>query len=393
METFTPVTIDQRASSRVAAGHPWVFANEIKGDLKVFKPGQSVSVLDGRGRAFGYGFINPRSLIAVRLLSHREVAFDADFFAEKLLAADAFRKRFRPGVKSYRVCFGESDGVSGLVVDRFDDVFVVQSHAAGIDTRTDAVVAGLTKAFSPKGVLLKYDSSSRTLEGLENRIEVAHGDVPHTLSVEMEGSTFVLDLRAGQKTGFFHDQAANRERFSSLVRGASVLDVFSYVGAWSLAAMKGGAASALGIDSSADAVTWATRNAEASGVAAKVRFEKADAFDKLAALESGKERFDAVVLDPPAFVKSRKQLDQGMRGYREVNRRGFALVKPGGILVTSSCSRHVGREAFVGMLQGAAADAHRTARVVAFGQQGADHPVHLDLPETGYLTTVFLEVK
>ena len=393
METFAPVTIDQRASSRVAGGHPWVFANEIKGDLKAFQPGQAVSVQDGRGRAFGFGYINPRSLIAVRLLSTKEIAFDADFFAEKLESADAFRKRFRPGVKSYRVCFGESDGVPGLVVDRFDDVFVVQSHAAGIDTRTDAVVAGLKKAFSPKGVLLKYDSSSRTLEGLANRIEVVHGDVPEALEVDMEGSRFVLNLRAGQKTGFFHDQAANRERFSSLVRGASVLDVFSYVGAWSLAAMKGGATSAFGIDSSADAVGWATRNAEKSGVAAKVRFEKADAFDKLAALEQAKERFDAVVLDPPAFVKSRKQLDAGMRGYREINRRGFALVKPGGLLVTSSCSRHVGREGFVGMLQGAADDAHRRARIVAFGQQGADHPIHLELPETGYLTCVFLEVR
>lgn len=393
METFAPVTVDQRASSRVAAGHPWVFANEIKGDLKAFQPGQAVSVHDGRGRAYGFGFINPRSLIAVRLLSAKEVAFDADFFAEKLSAADAFRKRFRPDAKSYRACFGESDGVPGLVVDRFDDVFVVQSHAAGIDTRTDAVVAGLKKAFAPKGVLLKYDSSSRTLEGLETRIEVAHGEVPEILEIEMEGSRFALDLRAGQKTGFFHDQAANRERFSSLVRGASVLDVFSYVGAWSLAAARGGATSVLGIDSSADAVAWATRNAQRSGVSGTVRFEKADAFDKLAALESGTQRFDAVVLDPPAFVKSRKQLDAGMRGYREVNRRGFALVKPGGLLVTSSCSRHVDRDAFVGMLQGAAADAHRHARIVAFGQQGADHPIHLDLPETGYLTCVFLEVR
>ena len=139
METFAPVTIDQRASSRVAAGHPWVFANEIKGDLKAFQPGQAVSVQDGRGRAFGYGYINPRSLIAVRLLSSREVAFDADFFAEKLRTADAFRRRFRPGVRSYRVCFGESDGVPGLVVDRFDDVFVVQSHAAGIDRQVSAL--------------------------------------------------------------------------------------------------------------------------------------------------------------------------------------------------------------------------------------------------------------
>lgn len=392
METFAPLLVDKRAASRLASGHPWVFANEVSGDLKAFTPGQAVAVQDARGRALGFGYVNPRSLIAVRILSTTQTAFDADFFAQRLTAADAFRSRFRPGARSYRLAYGESDDLPGLVIDRFEDVYVVQSHAAGIDVRTDAVVAGLVKAFSPRGVLLKFDSSSRGLEGLSPRVEVAHGEIPEALELEMEGSRFVLDLRKGQKTGFFHDQAANRERFSSLVRGASVLDMFSYVGAWSLAAARGGASRVLGIDGSADAVAWATRNAERSGVAASVRFEKVDAFEKLAALEKSGERFDAVVLDPPAFVKSRKQLEAGMRGYREINRRGFALVKPRGLLVTCSCSRHVAREGFVGMLQAAASDAHRHARIVAFGQQGADHPVHLQLAETAYLTCVFLEV-
>lgn len=392
METFAPLAVDKRAASRLAGGHPWVFSNEVKGDLKKLAPGAAVAVQAPNGKPLGFGFANPRSLIAARILSNAETAFDAEYFRRKLVAADAFRKRFRPGANSYRLCYGESDGVPGLVVDRFEDVFVVQSHAAGIDVRTDAVVAGLVQAFSPRGVLLKFDSSSRQLEGLAPRIEVAHGEIPEAHEVAMEGSRFVLDLRKGQKTGFFHDQAANRERFASLVRGASVLDVFSYVGAWSLAAAKGGAASTHGIDASGDAVAWASRNAEASGVAKIAKFEKADAFEKLAGLDKSGARFDAVVLDPPAFVKSRKQLDAGMRGYREINRRGFALVKPGGLLVTCSCSRHVGRDAFVGMLQGAAADAKRQARIVAFGQQGADHPVHLQLPETAYLTCVFLEV-
>lgn len=392
MESFAPLNVNRRAASRLATGHPWVFANEVQGDLKTFRPGQAVAVRDPRGHALGFGYVNPRSLIAVRILSPEERAFDATFFAERLLAADALRRRFRPGVRSYRLCYGESDGVPGLVVDRFEDVCVVQSHAAGIDERLGDVVAGLVKAVSPRGVLLKLDSSSRQLEGLANRVEVAHGEVPELHEVEMEGSRFVLDLRRGQKTGFFHDQAPNRERLSTLVKDASVLDVFSYVGAWSLAAARGGAKSVLGVDASADAVAWAARNAEKSGVASRVRFEKADAFEKLKALEAAKERFDVVVLDPPAFVKSRKQIESGMRGYREVNRRGFALVKPGGVLVTCSCSRHVEREAFTGMLQGAADDARRRARILFFGQQGADHPVLLKLPETEYLTCVFLEV-
>ena len=393
MDAFAPLPVDKRAAARLATGHPWVFSNEVKGDLKAFRPGQTVAVRDPKGQPLGFGYVNPRSLIAARILSRGEGAFDAAFFAEKLGEADAFRKRFRPDARSYRLCYGESDGLPGLVVDRFEDVFVVQSHAAGIDALTGEVVAGLVSAFSPRGVLLKFDSSSRALEGLSPRLEVAHGEVPDALELEMEGSRFVLDLRRGQKTGFFHDQAGNRERFASLVRGASVLDVFCYVGAWSLAAARGGAASSHGIDGSADAVAWAARNAEASRVADRVRFERADAFEKLKGLESSGARYDAVVLDPPAFVKSRKQLDAGMRGYREINRRGFALVKPGGLLVTCSCSRHVGREAFVGMLQAAADDARRQARIVAFGQQGPDHPVHLRLPETAYLTCVFLEVR
>ena len=392
-ESFAPLTVDRRAASRVASGHPWVFANEVQGDLKAFRPGAAVVIQDPRGAALGWGFVNPRSLIAARVLSRKPVKLDADFFAEKLTAADAFRKRFRPGVRSYRLCYGESDGIPGLVIDRFEGVFVLQSHAAGIDERTEEVVAGLVKAMSPRGVLLKYDSTSRALEGLEPRLEVANGEVPELLELEMEGSRFVLDLRRGQKTGFFHDQAANRERFAGLVKGAAVLDVFTYVGAWSLAAAKGGAASVVGIDASAEAVAWAARNAEKSGVADRVRFEKADAFEKMKVLEGANRKFDAVVLDPPAFVKSRKQIEAGMRGYREINRRGFALVKPGGILVTCSCSRNVTRDTFLGMLQAAADDARRRVRIVAFGQQGSDHPVHLKLPETEYLKCVFTEVS
>lgn len=393
MSAFAALPIEKRGAARVAAGHPWVYANEVKADLKGFTPGQLVVVNDPRGNALGYGYVNPRSLIAGRILSREPRAFDAAFFAERLTTADAFRRRFRPGTRSYRVCYGESDDLPGLVVDRFDDVFVVQSHAAGIDALTPAIVDGLVKAFSPRGVLLKFDSSARALEGLGPRIEVAHGTVPEEHAVEMEGSRFVLDLRRGQKTGFFHDQAANREHLKTLVRGARVLDVFCYVGAWALAAAKGGAAEALGIDASADAVAWASRNAKESGVADRVRFEKADAFDRLTAMTRAAERWDVVVLDPPAFVKSRKKIDEGMRGYREVNRRGFALVKPGGILVTCSCSRNVPRDTFLGMLQAAAFDAHRSARIIAFGQQGADHPIHLKLPETEYLKCVFLEVR
>lgn len=389
--TSNVVTVSPRGAARVASGHPWVYANEIREPMKSFEPGQPVEIREAR-RVLGFGFVNPRSLIAARVLSRETANFDASFFAKKLLEADALRRRFRPGDRSYRLCYGESDLIPGLVIDRFDDVFVVQSHAAGIDTLVEPIVAGMVAAFKPRGILLKFDSSSRQLEGLATKTEVAHGEIPDLLDVKMEGSTFRLDLRHGQKTGFFHDQAGNRAWLGKFTKDARVLDMFSYVGAWALAAAKGGAKEVLGVDSSEVACAWATENAKASGVGDRVRFEKADAFERLEALTKAREQYDVVVLDPPAFVKSRKKLEEGLSGYREVNRRGFALVKPGGILATSSCSRNVPQDAFLGMLVGAANDARRSARILHMGQQGPDHPIHLRMPETEYLKCVFLEV-
>ncbi len=381
--------VDKRSAARVVRGYPWVYANEAKGDIKSIAPGSLVTIADERGAEIAHGFANPRSLILARVLSRETMAFDAAFFEARLSAADERRRRFRPGETSYRLCYGESDDLPGLVIDRFGDYYVMQSHAAGIDTLTPAIVEGLVRARKPKGVLLKYDSSSRGLEGLANRLEVAHGDVPDVVEADIEGARFALDLRKGQKTGFFHDQAPNRTTFAPWCKGKRVLDVFCYVGAWSIAAAKAGATEVVGVDASADAVAWAARNAERNALA-NVRFEKADAFDDLKRREG--EKWDVVVLDPPAFVKSRKKLEEGMRGYREINRRGFALVKPGGILATSSCSRNVPRETFIGMLMAAADDARRTARILAFGRQGIDHPIHLKLPETEYLKCVFLQV-
>ncbi len=390
---FAPIAIQRRATARVLAGHPWIYANEITTDLKAFEPGQTVEIIDPGKHALGVGYVNPRSLIAVRLLARERVPLDATFFAERLRAADRLRTRFRPGATSYRLCFGESDDLPGLVIDRFDDLYVVGSHAAGIDRLAGAIVEALVSSFGPRGVLLKFDASSRALEGVGARVEVAHGEIPERAEVSIEGARFALDLRRGQKTGFFHDQAENRALLARWSNGARVLDAFSYVGAWGIAAAVGGASEVLSLDASADAVAWGARSAELSGVGDRVRFERADLFERLPALESAGRRFDVVVLDPPAFVKSRKRLAEGMKGYREVNRRGFALTQPGGILATSSCSRHVTREAFLGVLRAAADDAGRRARVIAVGRQGADHPIHLALPETEYLKCVFLEVR
>jgi 23S rRNA (cytosine1962-C5)-methyltransferase len=384
------LTVGRRAATRIAAGHPWVYANEIREDLGSFERGGQVEVAGPRGDILGYGYVNPHSLIAARLLSRDTATFDTRFFADKLERADAFRQRFRPGARSYRLCFGESDELPGLVIDRYEDLFVVQSHAAGIDALTSEIVGALECQFEPAGVLLKYDGSARKLEGIGTRVEVAFGEVPELVTIELEGSRFALDLIHGQKSGFFHDQAANRARLAEWCDSARVLDLFCYTGAWSLAAARGGARAVVGVDASADAVRLATQSAELSGVAGRVRFEQADAFEDLGRRTG--EAWDVVVLDPPAFVKSKKKLKKGLDGYREINRRGAALVRPGGILATSSCSRHVGREAFLEVVGRALADAGRSGRIIELGRQGADHPIHPLMPQTEYLTCVFVEL-
>lgn len=384
------LTVGRRSAARINAGHPWVFANEVRENLKLFERGGRVEVAGPNGGVLGYGYVNPHSLIAARLLARDTAVFDAEFFADRLARAAAYRERFRPGTTSHRLCFGESDGLPGLVVDRYEDLYVVQSHAAGIDALTDEIVSALQRLFDPAGVLLKYDGSARKLEGLDTRLEVVLGEVPDTVQVDMEGSRFALNLTGGQKSGFFHDQAANRARLSEWCSGARVLDVFSYVGAWSLAAARGGAREVVGIDASADAVRLATQSAGLSALADRVRFERADAFDELA--RRAGETWDVVVLDPPAFVKSKKTLKKGLDGYREINRRGAALVRPGGILATSSCSRHVSREAFVQVVGRALSDVGRSGRIIELGAQGADHPIHPQMPETEYLTCVFVEL-
>lgn len=391
---MTPVSlpVSRRASARIAAGHPWIYANEVRGPLADLAPGELVRVVDGGGGFRALGYANPRSLIAVRVLSLEEREIGVGLFAERIRAALALRRRVRSGSGSYRLCYGEGDDLPGLVVDRYGDVCVVASHTAGMDRLLPFALDALQAEIEPRGILVKSDSTDRQLEGVEPVVEVARGVVPEETEIEVDGARFVLDLRHGQKTGFFLDHVDNRRWLAPLAAGKRVLDVFCYVGAWALACARAGAAEVVGVDGSADAVGRATRSAEASGLGAVARFERADAFEALRAVVERGERFDVVVLDPPAFVKSKRKLEAGMRGYREINRLGMAAVAPGGLLATSSCSRHVTREAFVGVLQASADDAKRSARILAFGGQGPDHPVPLKLPEAAYLDCAFLAI-
>ncbi len=328
--------ISSRAFARAAAGHPWVYGNEIRAPLAELTAGELVTLTGRDGAVLGTGYANPHSLITVRILDRESGSIDAGFFAQRLEKAAALRHRVRPGARCYRLCYGEGDDLPGLVVDRYEDVFVVASHTAGMDKLLPLAVEALVRAFAPRGVLVKSDSSDRKLEGVEPVIEVVHGEVPSELEVEIEGARFVLHLAAGQKTGFFVDQADNRTWLAAHAKDARVLDVFSYVGAWGIRAARAGATRVVCVVGSADAVRLGELSAAASGVADRVRFERADAARDLTARAERDERFDIVVLDPPAFVKSRRKLDEGMRGYRSINRLGMALVAPGGLLVTSS---------------------------------------------------------
>ncbi|TFH30042.1 MAG: class I SAM-dependent rRNA methyltransferase [Myxococcales bacterium] len=384
--------VSRRAAARLLAGHPWVYANEIRVPLGDWVAGERVRIVDPQNRFCGRGYANPHSLIAVRVLSRKDESIDARFFSERLRAAEKFRRRVRPGSTAYRLCNGEGDGIAGLIVDRYDDVCVVASHTAGIDRLLPEVIAALERELSPKGILVKSDSTDRRLEGLDSVVEVVHGEVAEEVSIEIHGVRFGLDLRRGQKTGFFFDHVDNRRRLAELARDKRVLDVFCYVGAWGLACARAGASAVLGIDGSADAIEWAGRNAKASGLEASASFERADAFDALREFGTKGRQFDIVVLDPPAFVKSKSKLAEGMRGYREINRLGMSVVAPSGLLATSSCSRHVNRDALIGVLQAAADDVGRSARIIGFGAQAPDHPVALKLPESAYLDCIYLEI-
>lgn len=375
---------------RLTAGHLWVFSNEIDTEvtpLTAFAPGDVVQVINDRGRFLGFAYVNPRSLIAARILS-RDVKYPIgkSLIVHRLQVAMSLRKRLYQQ-PCYRLVHGESDELPGLVVDRYGDVLVGQIGTAGMERLKAEISAALEKVVQPVALLWKNDSGARELEGLPSYVEAGIGDVPDTVEVIENGLRFAVPLAAGQKTGWFFDQAANRATFLKYVPGARVLDVFSYLGAWGIAAARHGATDVTCVESSPQAIGWLTHNAELNAV--KLETLKGDAFDVLQQLHAERRRFDVVVLDPPAFVKRRKDLPKGQAAYRRLNQLGLQLLDRDGVLVSCSCSYHLSGDDLLAAIQKAARHVARFVQVLESGGQGPDHPVHPAIPETRYLKAFF----
>lgn len=377
---------------RIRAGHPWVFSNEIWKLPEGLRQGEAVEVLDGRGHYLGNGFYNGHSLISVRLFTRSHEEPGQSFFSARIAAADALRQELYPGSQNYRLCYGESDGLPGLVVDRYGDQLVVEIMSLGIDLRRELVVKALTDSLKPACIYERSDSYSRKLEGLPPRIGVLSGELNPEAVIEENGLKFAVDLEHGQKTGWFFDQRDNRMALRRHVRGRTVLDAFCHTGGFALNAAAGGATAVTGLDVSGPAVERARQNAALNGLEGTCTFQQADLMQALKQKVEAGERYDAVVLDPPAFAKNKKSVEPALAGYKEINLRAMKLLPPGGVLVSCSCSYHIEDELFRVMLVDAARDAGRQLQLLEFRHQSQDHPVLLAAKETQYLKCAVMRV-
>jgi 23S rRNA (cytosine1962-C5)-methyltransferase len=379
-------------TSRVLAGHLWVFSNELSGSPKGSEPGSLVELRDRKDAFLGIGYINPHSLIAVRILTRQREEIDSLFFKKKVLDALEYRKQFLEETNSFRVVFSEGDFLPGLIVDKYDNCLSVQILTMGMEVRTETIIEVLDEILSPSVIVLRNDSSSRLLEGLKQDKRVVKGTLDKPPVARESSLLFEIDPLSGQKTGFFLDQRENRVAFSRLVKSGKGLDLFCYAGAWSLHLGHEGA-EVTGVDESENATALARRNAELNGLSEECVFQRADVFTFLKDEMSRGSVYDFVVLDPPAFVKSRIKVKEAIKAYRMINAHAMGLLRKGGLLATSSCSYHIDKEMFVEMLRAAARDAGRQVRLIEMRSQGKDHPILLSMPETEYLKCAFLEVK
>lgn len=382
-----------KQGARVKSGSPWAYSNEVAMDkaTKALPPGTLVDVVDDRGEGMGTAYFNPHSLIAARMLSRETGArIDADFFRERFERADALRRKLI-GKPFYRLIHAEADECPGLIVDRFDDILVVQSGTAGMDKLEDAWLQALKDEFKPRAIIIKSNAPSRAHEGLKDDVRIAFGEVD-TAHVEEASVKHNLDLLVGQKTGWYFDQRDNRAFLISLSKGATMLDAYSYIGALALGALKAGAKSAVLLDSSQAALDAAATTAKAHGLADRCDMRRCDVLEELEEARPSDERFDIVACDPPPFVRAKKDLESGARGYRKLARLAAPLVTPGGFLALASCSHAVDAERFQLECAFGIARAGRTARLIRMSGAAPDHPVHPMLPETAYLKSLVYQL-
>lgn len=378
---------------RVSGGHPWVYRTEVEDIQGGFSPGDIVEVVDSRGKFLGRGYINPASQILVRIMTrNRDEEIDRQFFHRRIKSAWEYRKKAVRNSNACRVVFAEADFLPALVVDKFGDYLVLQTLALGIDVHKETIVAVLRELIEPAGIYERNDVSVRELEGLPLKTGFIGGEFDTMVEINENGRAFEVDLAGGQKTGYFLDQRENRMALENLCGQARVLDCFCHTGTFSVYAAGFGATEVLGIDISAAALEVARRNAARNGVGHICGFREGNSFDELRAMEKSGERFDLVILDPPAFTKSKKALEGAVRGYKEINLRGLKLLRPGGFLVTCSCSFHMSEGLFMEVINQAALDAGRLVKVVEVRRQARDHPMLPASPETYYLKCVILQV-
>jgi len=385
------LVLKRHEDKRIRAGHAWVFSNEIDTavtPLTGVAPGAAVRLLDHRRHFLAHVLVNPHALICGRVVSNVEQEpFGPALLLQRLRRALALRERYIGGCH-YRLVYGESDGLPGLVVDRYGDVLVGQIATLAMEQRREMIEVALRDLLGPGVLVWKNDGGARDLESLPLGIQVAGGDLPPAVTILEAGLRFVAPLADGQKTGWFYDQTANRAQLRQFLKpGQRVLDVCSYVGGWAVSALASGAASALCVDSSQSALDAAVANAALNGVAIETR--RGDAFDVLEALHAEGRQFDVLIVDPPAFIKRRKDLPKGEAAYRKLNQLALRLASDEALLVSCSCSWHLPVESLPTLLQAAASHAGCELRLIAQGGQSADHPVHPAMPETRYLKALF----
>ncbi len=391
METLPTVLLKPGEADRLLAGHPWVYHTEILRLVTPATDGDLVQVKDHRQRLIGTGFFNSKSKINVRLLSPERIRPNEEFFEERIRAALAIREKHLPKATSFRVVNAESDFLSGLIVDKYEDVLVVQISALGMEKRKALIVAVLQKIFSPRAIMERSDVASRKFEGLETANGVLFGECDGKISVSLNGLKFETDLIAGHKTGMYLDQQANYEAISKFAKGGNVLDCFSFLGGFGLHAARAGAAQVLLLDQSAEAIAASQRNAATNKLTDKCTFDNINVFDWLKTHTAVKPhervipRFDLIILDPPSFTRNRASVPDALRGYKEIHLRALKLLKPGGTLATFCCSHHVSTELFQDTLLSAAYDTRHILRRVATYAQSPDHPIIPMIPETEYL--------
>ena len=387
---MTRITLRKTRETRVRGGHPWIYASEIERVDGDFRDGDIVDILDHRGKFIGRGFYNPRSQISLRVLTRSDEACDRAFFERRVRDAWEYRRRLCDPM-SCRLIYSESDFLPGLVVDKYGGVLVLQSLSLGIERIKDMLADILMEVVEPEGIYERSDVPVRRLEGLEMTAGLLRGRVPERVEMRENGIVFSVDVMNGQKTGFFLDQKENRAAIAPLCPGARVPDCFCHNGSFSLHAARYGASDVLGVDISEEAVQVARENAALNALD-NVRFEAHNCFDHLRELTDAEERFDLVILDPPAFTKNKAALASALRGYKEINLRGLKLVRPGGFLVTCSCSQHVLPEVFQDVINQAARDAKKRIRLAEYRTQAKDHPILPQSVETKYLKCMILQV-